>query len=305
VELIRANTKVHLVRLVCITAICALALAGPGALSGRAQTASDRNEARDSVAGLEDELAVALDRYESITQRITSIQSAMAENEQEIELLARRMLKREAMAINVATELYKGSGSVALEGILSSTSLADVNTRLKYLESSGQINAEVFEKLASEHETLERRLDDLDKARAAAMKAEDKLQELKDDITSRLEGQRSKFASINESLRRRARLAARAPVVSTTSVPVIPDSSRNGRQADWIAIAQCESGLRWHLDSTYDGGLQFHPMTWLGYGGGTYARYAWQASPAEQIAIGERVLDDQGPGAWPNCFRWK
>jgi hypothetical protein len=81
--------------------------------------------------------------------------------------------------------------------------------------------------------------------------------------------------------------------------------SRKGRQADWIAIARCESGLRWHLDSTYDGGLQFHPMTWLGYGGGKYSRYAWQASPAEQIAIGERVLDDQGPGAWPNCFRWK
>ena len=46
-------------------------------------------------------------------------------------------------------------------------------------------------------------------------------------------------------------------------------------------------------------------MTWLGYGGGKYARYAWQASPAEQIAIAEKVLADQGPGAWPHCFKWK
>ncbi len=67
----------------------------------------------------------------------------------------------------------------------------------------------------------------------------------------------------------------------------------------------CESGQRWHLDSTYDGGLQFHPDTWLAYGGGQYARYAWQATREQQIAIAERVLKGQGPGAWPNCFQWK
>jgi hypothetical protein len=234
---------------------------------------------------------------------VTAIQSAMAQNELQIERLARRMLRREAVAVSVATELYKGGGSVALEGILSSKSLADINTRLKYLESSGQINAEVFEKLASEREILERGLDELDKARAAAMKAEDQLQALKEDISARLESQRSKLVSLNDALRRRAAQAAQTPVVSSIAIPEIPSGS--GRQADWIAIARCESGLRWHLDSTYDGGLQFHPMTWLGYGGGKYARYAWQASPAEQIAIAERVLDDQGPGAWPNCFQWK
>lgn len=282
-----------------------MVFAGPGALSGHAQTTSERDDVRDTVANLEDELAAALDRYESMTHKVTSIQMAMAANDMEIQKLARRMLKREAAAVDVATELYKGSGSAALEGILSSKSLADVNTRLKYLESSGRINAEVFEKLASEREVLERRLDDLDRARAAAMKAEDQLQELKDDIAARLADQRSKLALIAESLRRRASAVAATTVVSTTTVVSIPVSSGKGRQADWIAIARCESGLRWHLDSTYDGGLQFHPMTWLGYGGGKYARYAWQASPAEQIAIAERVLDDQGPGAWPNCFRWK
>lgn len=301
----RADPKARLVRLACVTAACAIALVGPGALSGRAQTASERDRARDTVGSLEDQLAVALDRYESMREKVTSIQMAMAANEAGIQHLARRMLKRETAAVDVATELYKGSGSVALEGILSSKSLADVNTRLKYLESSGRINAEVFEKLASEREVMERRLDDLDRARAAAMNAEDRLQELKEDIASRLAGQRSRLASLNEALRRRATAVAEAPVVSTTTVVEIPPSSGKGRQADWIAIARCESGLRWHLDSTYDGGLQFHPMTWLGYGGGKYARYAWQASPAEQIAIAERVLAGQGPGAWPNCFRWK
>jgi hypothetical protein len=73
---------------------------------------------------------------------------------------------------------------------------------------------------------------------------------------------------------------------------------------NWDAIAQCESGGNWALDSTYDGGLQFHPSTWLGYGGGRYARYAWQASREQQIAIAERVLAAQGPSAWPHCFQY-
>lgn len=73
--------------------------------------------------------------------------------------------------------------------------------------------------------------------------------------------------------------------------------------ADWEAISMCESSGRWHIDSTYDGGLQFHPDTWLGFGGGEFARYAWQATKWQQIAIAERVLVVQGPQAWPNCFR--
>ncbi len=53
---------------------------------------------------------------------------------------------------------------------------------------------------------------------------------------------------------------------------------------------------------TSNGGLQFHPLTWLGFGGAEFGRYAHQASKIEQIAIAERVLAIQGPGAWPNCF---
>ena len=37
--------------------------------------------------------------------------------------------------------------------------------------------------------------------------------------------------------------------------------------ADWEAVAMCESSGAWHVDSQFDGGLQFHPVTWLGFGG--------------------------------------
>ena len=72
--------------------------------------------------------------------------------------------------------------------------------------------------------------------------------------------------------------------------------------ADWEKTAMCESTQRWHIDSRYDGGLQFDPITWIEFGGAEFARYAWQATKLEQIAVSERVLAIQGPGAWPVCF---
>ena len=45
--------------------------------------------------------------------------------------------------------------------------------------------------------------------------------------------------------------------------------------ADWQEVSKCESSERWHIDSQFDGGLQFHPVTWLEFGGGEFARYAY------------------------------
>ena len=101
----------------------------------------------------------------------------------------------------------------------------------------------------------------------------------------------------------RVALGLTAAGVAGTAVLLGPASPAQAG-VNWDAIAQCESGGNWHINSTYDGGLQFHPDTWLAYGGGRYARYAYQATREEQIAIAERVLAGQGPGAWPNCFVW-
>jgi nucleoid-associated protein YgaU len=71
----------------------------------------------------------------------------------------------------------------------------------------------------------------------------------------------------------------------------------------WDAVAQCESGGNWSINTGngFYGGLQFTRSTWLGYGGGAYASTANLASREQQIAIAQRVLAGQGPGAWPVC----
>lgn len=71
----------------------------------------------------------------------------------------------------------------------------------------------------------------------------------------------------------------------------------------WERLAQCESTGRWNVNTGngFYGGLQFTPSTWLAFGGGQFAPRADLASKFQQISIAERVLNVQGPGAWPHC----
>ncbi|MFF4342343.1 transglycosylase family protein [Kitasatospora sp. NPDC001540] len=73
----------------------------------------------------------------------------------------------------------------------------------------------------------------------------------------------------------------------------------------WDRVAQCESGGDWSINTGngFYGGLQFTSSTWRAFGGGQYAARADQASRAQQIAVAERVLASQGPGAWPVCSK--
>jgi hypothetical protein len=72
---------------------------------------------------------------------------------------------------------------------------------------------------------------------------------------------------------------------------------------EWDQVARCESTNNWSINTGngFQGGLQFTPSTWSGHGGGQYAAAAHQASREQQIAVGERVLANQGRGAWPSC----
>ncbi len=110
-------------------------------------------------------------------------------------------------------------------------------------------------------------------------------------------------------LTRAARAAVPAPVPAppqassppvVTSAGPVPGSSGG---VNWSAVAACESGGNWSASTGngFYGGLQFTEQTWLAYGGGQYASSANLASPAQQIAVAERVLAGQGIGAWPVC----
>ena len=92
---------------------------------------------------------------------------------------------------------------------------------------------------------------------------------------------------------------AAAPPAATGAGPA-PGSSGG---VNWSAIAACESGGNWSTNTGngFYGGLQFTQQTWQAYGGSQYAASANRATPAQQIAVAQRVVAGQGIGAWPVC----
>ncbi|MFH8572200.1 transglycosylase family protein [Streptomyces sp. NPDC017993] len=76
-------------------------------------------------------------------------------------------------------------------------------------------------------------------------------------------------------------------------------------QWPWGCIAECESGGNWRINTGngFYGGLQFSQRTWKNFGGLSYAARADLATRDEQIEIAEKVLADQGWGAWPTCSK--
>lgn len=71
----------------------------------------------------------------------------------------------------------------------------------------------------------------------------------------------------------------------------------------WDKVAECESTGNWSINTGngFYGGLQFTQSTWAAFGGTEFAPRADLATKDQQIAIAEKVLAGQGPGAWPVC----
>jgi hypothetical protein len=133
---------------------------------------------------------------------------------------------------------------------------------------------------------------------ARTVSAIDRLELQRLQTKRRLERHRTKL--------RADRLTVRAPADTTSPSPVVYSGSSSG-SVNWDAIASCESGGRWDLNTGngFWGGLQFTPNTWFAHGGGAFDGVGpFPYSRSAQIAVAERVLAAQGMGAWPYCGRF-
>jgi hypothetical protein len=90
-----------------------------------------------------------------------------------------------------------------------------------------------------------------------------------------------------------AAAAAAEEAEEAVPVPVVSDG------INWDAIAQCESGGNWSINTGngYYGGLQFLQATWIGAGGLRYAPRADLATREQQIAVASTL----SLGNWPHC----
>jgi nucleoid-associated protein YgaU len=113
---------------------------------------------------------------------------------------------------------------------------------------------------------------------------------------------RHRAPTTGSTLRRRAATVAATAGVAAVA-PLLASAPAHADSVNWDAIAQCESGNNWSINTGngFYGGLQFTQGTWNAYGGGKYASTANRASRSQQIAVAEKVLAGQGIGAWPVC----
>lgn len=106
----------------------------------------------------------------------------------------------------------------------------------------------------------------------------------------------------NETLSRAISGGIAVAALTFGGVALSASSADAAPSSPWDAIARCESGGNWSIDTGngYYGGLQFSAATWAAYGGHGSAA---TASRARQIAVGKRVVAVQGWSAWSGCSR--
>lgn len=87
-------------------------------------------------------------------------------------------------------------------------------------------------------------------------------------------------------------------------MPLLAASGASAAEAPtWDRVAECESGGVWssNAGNGYYGGLQLTLSTWEKFGGTAYADRPDLASRSQQIAVAEKILNSEGPDAWPGC----
>jgi LysM repeat protein len=111
---------------------------------------------------------------------------------------------------------------------------------------------------------------------------------------------RGKHRKQSSAARGIAKVAVAGVIVGAPLTMAAGTASAQGSGVNWDAVAQCESGGNWSINTGngFYGGLQFTQSTWASHGG---QGSAVNASREQQIAVAERVMKTQGIGAWPVC----
>jgi cell wall-associated NlpC family hydrolase len=197
---------------------CAAVVAGSLALfnlslstsSLAAPRQSQLTDAKARLQQLEADFEIAVEHYDTVHQRLGQIRSQMTKTEVVVAHIRKRIQSRVGTAVALARELYMSGQGDALEAVLASRNLSEIESRLHYLQSSEQRQAQVFERLAVDRQTLNHKLADLATARSNAAADQNQLAQLKASIQTKVASQKSTIDRLNREIAAAARRQARA-----------------------------------------------------------------------------------------------
>lgn len=236
--------------------ILSMLVAGP---SAAAPTQAELEAAEARLMEIEREFELVVEEYNAVNERLDRIQHDMAATQLIVRRINARMETKESAAVALAIELYKaGPTGAAVEAVLSSETIADIETRVEYLESSNDAQAEVFERLAVDRMQLDRHMSALEDQKSAALLAEARLSQLRQRVEEKVALQEDEIAQLNAALERaRAReaaaeAAARQAAAATSGSlldtgPIKPAPAPNARAQAAVdaALSQVGKPYRW------------------------------------------------------------
>lgn len=212
---------------------------------------------------IERDFQLVVEEYNATNERLTSIQHDMATTQLVVRRIERQMGSKQRAAVALAIELYKaGPAGAAVEVVLSSDTLADIETRVEYLKSSNEAQAQVFERLAVDRIELDQHLIALEEQKSEALAAEARLADLRSDVQAKIEGQRDEIARLNAAIERAAarqaaaeaaarRAAARTAAAASSGLPQAgpvrpaPAPNRGAQVAVDAALSQVGKPYQW------------------------------------------------------------
>jgi hypothetical protein len=323
---------------ICLGAVPTAASAAPssGQLSAAQQAATDAaaqvtrmlvdlGAARTAVDGASARVEAAREEYERLRVAYGAAQAdAQAADGAAQQAGVDLSGARDALAGFARDSYMNGSTSSVFKSLITSGSPAQVIERAALLDAAGDHRSAVLtvvtvaQQRAADAQAAaqaavavadrsrrdaEVALATAESVRAVAVQQIADLQSRQVTMQAQLEQARATVVTL-QTRRTTTPQAPAAPTVAPPSGPSAPPAP-DAPTHDWDAVAQCESGGNWSINTGngFYGGLQFTSSTWLAFGGGVYATRADLAARAQQIAIAEKVLAAQGPGAWPTCGR--
>lgn len=298
-----------------LATVTALSLASPGP-SMAAPAQSELEAAKQRLMDLERDFELVVERYNGVQHNLSEIRARIATDETVVAQVEKRMSVNEDAAEVVAEELYKGGSAGALEAVLSSDSLAEIQTRLQYLRSSEDAQTEVFERLAVDRQLLNERIGRLERERARAVASQERLADLRTEIEAKVADQRAEIehlsALIERAERRRAQREAAAAAAAreaaqaqAVTVEAPSESTAPAAPAAPAAAASSQAGIAVQAALTQVG----KPYQWGAVGPDSYdcsglTMWAWARAGVSlphnsgmQYAATPRVSqDDWQPG---------
>jgi hypothetical protein len=287
-----------------------------------AQTLIQLGDARAAVADADAHAAATRSRYEAILASYRSARTAadtaqVAAEQAQLDLAAARA----GLAAFARSTYMVGTTSPGLQAMLTSADPAQMLERAALLDAAGSHRSDVLDHVAvvqaqaagattvaqtalAEAAALERHtaaaLETADRLETAARTTAATFEVRQAALQTRLQEARTVLVTLQQQ--------RSSPPPSSPPPSSLPPAGPAGPEPDapahdWSGVAMCESSGNWSINTGngYYGGLQFSPTTWAAFGGLAYAPRADLATQSQQVAVAEKVLVVQGPGAWPTC----